>query len=429
MKAGKYTAALLLLGVGGLLLLDTALDKNWTSALIGWWPLLLIALGVEYMAVSMVNRNAEKKVGLAFGSLFLAAAISVAAVVVTNGMDFQWARSLNINIGPISFADESGHRYEKDPVHFTVDDRTDTILLRNRNGHVTIRPGDVDEIRIDAVVFVQKSVRDADRIAGETEIRFERQGNRMDIYPYSPEYRLYGVKQRPRINMTVTVPRNLDQNWKLDLTNGKVEADGLTVRNELAADTTNGAITVRNIAGNVKADTTNGRVEIRDVGGDVRVDATNGKIILSNIGGRASVDTTHGDIHMENVASGVQVETTNGRIVLTQIGGDIQADATNGVISIDGADGAVKAETVNGDITLRTRVVAGDYQLGSTNGKVALHLPKDASIQVNGETTNGAIRADFGLEVGNKKVKGSANGGQYKVNIDTNGGIEIQAND
>lgn len=427
MKAGKYTAALLLLGVGSLLLIDLTMDKNLTRLVLDWWPVVLIALGLEYMFVTLRNRNTGKKVGVAFGSLFLAVGISAAAVVFTNAADLTFMRNINIQLGPISFADENGYRHEMDTVTINPDQRVDMINLRNQNGHISIRSGDVAEIELDAVVFVHKSIDNAAEIAEQTEIRLEDRGNELLILPTGKEYRMYGVKQHPRINLTITVPRDADHNWRLDLTNGRVEADGLTVRDQLLANTTNGSVNIRNIVGDVRGDTTNGTVTIAGVQGNVVGDTTNGKVILSDITGNALGDTTNGEVRMSDIGGNATGDTTNGGVTMERIGGKVMADTTHGTVRVTDAGGAVTVSTTNGEITLRTGTVAGDYQLDSTNGKVSLHLPKDASIDVRGETSWGSIHTDFDLRVDRKKVSGSANGGQYKVIIDTNSSIDIRA--
>lgn len=429
MRAGKYTAALLLLVVGSLLLVDLITDKNLTRMAIDWWPVALIALGLEYMFVTLRNRNTDKKVGLAFGSLSLAAGICIAAIVFTNAADLSFLRNWNIQIGPVNFADESGYRHDMDTMTITPDRRVNTLVLRNHNGNVSLKAGDVAEIELDAVVFVHKSVSNAAEIAERTEIRLEQKGDELQILAKGEEYRLYGVKQRPRINVSITVPHDADHNWRLDLTNGRVDAEGLTVREQLVADTTNGSVNIRNITGNVRGDTTNGTVTVTGVKGDAIGDTTNGKVILSDISGNAVADTTNGEVRMSDIGGNATGDTTNGGVTMERIGGKVVADTTHGTVRVTGVNGSANISTTNGDIILRTDTVAGDYRLDSTNGKVMLHLPADASIDVKGETSWGGIQADFGLNVDRKKVSGSANGGRYKILIDTNSSINISASE
>lgn len=429
MKAGKYTAALLLLVVGSLLLVDLIMDKNLTRLAIDWWPVALIALGLEYMFVTLRNRDTGKKVGLAFGSLILAAGISVAAIAFTNAADLSFLRNWNINIGSISFADENGYRHDMDTMAINPDQQVHTIALRNHNGNVSLQTGDVAEIELDAVVFVHKSVSNPAEIAEQTEIKLEQKGDELLILPQGKEYRMFGAKQRPRINLSITVPRDADHNWRLDLTNGRVEADGLTVRDRLVADTTNGSVNIRNIVGNVVGDTTNGTVTITGVQGDVVGDTTNGKVILSDITGNAVGDTTNGEVRMTNISGNASGDTTNGGVTLERIGGTVKADTTHGTVRVTDAAGSMSVSTTNGDIIVRTETVGGDYRFDSANGKVNLHLPADASIDVRGETSWGSIMSDFGLRADRKKLNGSANGGQYKIVIDTNSSINIHASE
>lgn len=66
-KAGRYTAALLLVLVGGAVIADRMMSTSFTMALIEWWPLLFIFLGVEYILFNMKYGNSERQLKLDLG--------------------------------------------------------------------------------------------------------------------------------------------------------------------------------------------------------------------------------------------------------------------------------------------------------------------------------------------------------------------------
>jgi DUF4097 and DUF4098 domain-containing protein YvlB len=431
MKAGKYTAALLLLGVGTALIADMITGGNVTGALIKWWPVVLIALGVEYMIVSVANRNNGKSIGIAFGSLFLASGICIAAIAVTNAANLAFLRNLdihlgNITIGNVSYADENGRRFEMDPVRASVADNEGTIYLNNLVGDVTIRTGDVKEMELKGTVYVHQSVDNGEEIARKSEIRVEHKGDRLEITADGPEYRVRGIKQKPRINLAVTVPHDLDQSWHISVTNGDVDVSGITVRGRLLATTLNGLVELADITGDVAGETANGAIVIRNIRGNASADTTNGRITIASVDGNASADTAQGRVELRDIGGDVSVSTMNGNVAMERIGGNVKTETANGSIQLTEAGGAVNATSVNGNITVRTARLAGDFDLDSLNGKITVHLPEDASFEVDGETTHGDIVTDFPLDAGKREIRGKVNGGTYEIDIDTNDDIAIR---
>ncbi|VTR62731.1 Uncharacterised protein [Actinobacillus pleuropneumoniae] len=55
-RVGRYTAALLLVSTGALLLLDEWRGTDYIFMLQRWWPLLFILLGVEYIVRYTLSR-------------------------------------------------------------------------------------------------------------------------------------------------------------------------------------------------------------------------------------------------------------------------------------------------------------------------------------------------------------------------------------
>lgn len=433
MKAGKYTAALVLLAVGIALIVDLSTGRNVTETLLRWWPVVLIALGVEYLVLSLVSRESGKKLGIAFGSLFFAAAISLAALAVSGAAGWQ---SLLDRVGQFGWfgdassylSEEDGLAVELEPVRTAVDGGVESVLLRNRIGSVTIRAGDVEAIEVRGTVRVPESAKNAADIARRTALQVGRDGGRIEMAVQGGEYRVFGIKQRPRVDLAVTVPRGLKADWHLDLTSGKVDAAGLKVRDRLRAETVNGEVVLEDIDGDVTADSTRGGITVRNVRGSVIANTTFGRIFAEKVSGDVTADTANGGVELRDIGGRAVADTTNGEIVLERIGGDAKADTTNGAIFVTEAGGAVKADTTNGDVLVRTGAVNGDYRLGSTNGNIQLYLPKDASIEVRGQTSWGTIETDFPLQKDGREVKGTAGGGAHKISIETNRNIGIYAN-
>jgi hypothetical protein len=124
--------------------------------------------------------------------------------------------------------------------------------------------------------------------------------------------------------------------------------------------TTNGAVSVEDLVGDLDLETTNGSIHVTAVTGTVRAETTNGEVVIEL--GRAP--TLNGD---------VEAETTNGNIRLVLPGGvnaDLDASTTNGGIEVD------FPVTVQGRIGRRLSGTLGTggplIRLRTTNGGIAI---------------------------------------------------------
>ena len=129
----------------------------------------------------------------------------------------------------------------------------------------------------------------------------------------------------------------------------------------------------------VKVETTNGAIKLDRLKGDITAETTNGSITGAGLSGRVKAGTTNGGIDMDLDAvgrGGVSLETTNGGVELTipkSAAATISARLANGSIStadlpiqsggetsrrrldgtLNGGGERIDVETTNGSITIR----------------------------------------------------------------------------
>ncbi len=412
-KIGKYTAALLLVTVGVLLLLDLTMKTALIEKAIPWWPVILISVGLEYLILGTRHRDPDKKLSLAFGSLALSVVLSLVVVGYSQGTTMLPLKDLNLNLTGINLAEETGQKFEKEPLQLALDDRIVKVSVKNKNGDVTVREGDVSKLTIDVTVYVHQSKKDeADAIAEASIIEANHSGNTMTIEAKGKKYRLLGLNHEPRMNMVITVPQDDGgRDYQFDLLNGDINVAGIAIRES------------------IKGDTTNGKINLQHLIGDIQVDTTNGKIVMTDIQGYVQSNTTNGNIEIVDVDGDINVDTTNGSITVTRVTGLVKADTTNGSITLTDVEQGVNAQTTNGSITARTDKLGGDWKLETTHSKIQVYLPEDASFEVDGEGgIAGSISTNFPLNVKKDEIKGSVNGGTYKIELETIGGIGVHKN-
>lgn len=408
-KVGKYTAALLLVVVGSLLLIDLTTNTELTGKITNWWPVVIILLGIEYLFISVIYRSPDRKIGFAIGSLILSIVLSIAVIGYTTFPNMSFLSS--INIGSVSFSNEKGKAFDKAIVRVPVNDKHDKVYIHNLNGQIEIIAGDVDQIEIATTIYVNKlSDEEANDVANDSNVIFEDNGSSLKIEAKGKEYRVFGIKQKPRMNMVITVPMDKALDYDLDMTNGKLVASDIKIKDIFIVDTTNGSIHVSNIVGDVLAESTNGNIQVEQIVGDVDLETTNGSITTNNVDGDVISETTNGKIIGSNLSGKLDVETTNGSITLTEVLHDVEA------------------ATTNGSITVHTSSIGGDWELDTTNGKVELFVPEQSDFEVDGSGARDGIQSDFRLKISKGNVRGIVGNGEHEIKIDTNSGIGIYKN-
>jgi DUF4097 and DUF4098 domain-containing protein YvlB len=411
-KIGRYTAALVLVAVGSLLLADQLLNTSYLAYLFDWWPLVLIGLGAEYLILGAKHRQGDKVLKLDIGGVFFALLISFVIVVVTqsSAAPFQFLKNMNFNIGDIaSSIGENGHKFEKEPTIIPLKDGTEVVIIEDTNGSIVLQPGDGADVKVETTVFVDKvNAERAQEIADRSKIVFS-EGSTLKIEAQGEKYDAFGAAFSPRMNLIVTLPQSKKVDVQVVTRNGKIEAKELALRTELKANTTNGSISMSELKGNVYVETTNGR------------------ITLQEIGGNAELRSTNGSLRAEEIDGNVTAETTNGEIVAEQVAGALKAHSTNGRIVVDEVKGEIRAETTNAGITAESTVMGGDWELETTNGRIEVSLPRDASFRAVGESGHGNVTNEFpGLNVSGKRLSGTVGTGTHELRVESTGSIGVR---
>jgi putative adhesin len=87
----------------------------------------------------------------------------------------------------------------------------------------------------------------------------------------------------------------------------------------------------------------------------------------------------------------VEMTGNNGTLKADGLRGHVKAMVANGGIELTGLRGSVDAASVNGAISVKMAEVTGSVRLESTNGRIALEIPKDTKATLNVRSVNGGI--------------------------------------
>lgn len=405
-KVGRFTSALILLAVGVLLLLDQMSDTNYLGYILDWWPVILILLGIEYLWVNIRHQKSDRQLRLDVGGVLIAVVIVIGVVGVTQSkwIPTQWLNGMNWES---IVKGELGKKFEMGATQVPLADKTEKIVIDNPYGSITVQPGSVNQIDIQRTVWVNRSDdKGAQEIANGTHIDYS-EGSTLTIESKSEINRF---ARKPTIELVITVPERIKVDWLIKGENGKIEAAKLPVKDEVEVDTTNGSVNVSNVQGRLTAHTTNGSIKI------------------ASIAGKVQLVTSNSSITAQDVTGDVEMKTTNGSITTERVTGEIQGKTTNGRITITDAPAALKLETTNGSITATSRVVGGDWELDTTNGRIEVQLPSNGSYELDGRGSS--VTTNLPLSVTDKHIQGKIGSGQYRIKLDTsNSGISVQRAD
>jgi hypothetical protein len=124
---------------------------------------------------------------------------------------------------------------------------------------------------------------------------------------------------------------------------------------------------------------------------------------------------------------------TDGGVNVANLTARTVVSATNGAVTVKDSSGGLEVRAVNGDVTVDLTAIGSDpIEIRSTNGSLALTLPKDANAYLLANYTNGTINMDGVTyepvgEQTRRRARGRINAGGTPIELTTvNGNIQIR---
>ncbi|MEC0248325.1 DUF4097 family beta strand repeat-containing protein [Paenibacillus chitinolyticus] len=400
-KAGRFTAAVLFVTVGVSMLLDRAAGTHMLGQLISWWPLLFVAAGLELILLQFLSNSREAAVKLDPVAIFFSVVIC-AVVAGSQGFSQGLLSGLNLKLGVQS------RSFDKEPAEFLLSPAITQVHAFNTNGRIELAAGDGDAVRIQATVWVNDDdEQEARKTADASHVEQSIQGTELTLKAVGEEYtKAWFVKNKARIDITVTLPRTASLDYLAETENGAVQAAGLRPLNLFSAHTSNGS------------------VELTDIQGHVEAVTTNGKIIVSSVSGAVKAQTVNGEVVIRETGAGVQAAASNGKVTLSSVKGDAVARTDNGSVKIKDVSGRVQAETENGSVRLESAEMAGDWQASTNKGRITIRLPGEAGFKVQGSAR--VLHTGLPVRLDEEKLSGTVGSGEHILAIRTDGEISLE---
>jgi len=216
----------------------------------------------------------------------------------------------------------------------TLEGRDDLSVI-TVNGSIRVEAWDGDEIRVLARIQVKGD--DAEETMGKVEILTD-DGDIHATGPKKKGWSRISGDRAWRVSYRIQVPAGI----------------------ELDVKTTNGAIAIHGVDGDIEFKTTNGGVKVIDAGGNVEGSTTNGGVYVGLDPGNwdgemVDLETTNGGIEVElpdEIDARIEARTTNGGVRVAHPVTIEKSSRTrlNGTIG-DGGKVLLRAKTTNGGVS------------------------------------------------------------------------------
>lgn len=227
----------------------------------------------------------------------------------------------------------------------------------------------------------------------------------------SSDYEGYDRNRNSKVDITIKVPKKFDLNFE-------TMGGAVTLKNldgELKGTTMGGGLTLSNLKGNLSLKTMGGPITLTDSDVDGNVSTMGGKVNIENVTGNVDgksmggnvtiknlkrrdgsstgkethISTMGGAIDLNSAPYGADVHTMGGDITINSADKFVKAKTMGGKILIRSVNGSVTATTMGGDIDV-TETGTGDdkdIELKSMSGDITLVVPADFSMDVEAQIT------------------------------------------
>ncbi|MNK34156.1 hypothetical protein D3C87_526580 [compost metagenome] len=413
-RTGRFTASLIFIALGVLLILDQWIKQDYLLSLLNLWPVVLVMIGIEYIALFLWKRvrrsNQDRRLRFDLSGLMFSLILGVSVFAITQQDHYLhlWNRvSLDLTAAGSEFSDEKGYAEVRDPILVPIDIKSSEVVIDGINGRIAIERGPTEDIIVKPVIWIDGvQDEDAEKIAKDTTVQTS-EGARVGI---TVKDRTYGASgsRHPRVNLTVVIPENRKFDFNVSTTNGGISLVNLQAVSDISLQTGRGNLYLNNVVGDVTGKTLSGRVELHDVTGKVDLETLGGKMIGMDIFGPIKFDTMIGDIS------------------IVHAGDDISANTRNGNISVDRAYYKLQAESLNGQILIRSPIIGGDWTIYSAVGEIDLQIPEQGDYSLTGSSGYGEIKTNLPFDIDNKTIKGEVAEGKYKIDVEGNSDLNVR---
>jgi len=206
----------------------------------------------------------------------------------------------------------------------------------------------------------------------------------------------------------------------------------LPTRTSLTLETSDGAVHITNVTGEINAKTSDGSIEAEGLNGNVNLKTSDGGITCSRVEGKTlNLQTSDGSIKLTQATLGTgEIQTSDGNITLGEVRGDsLSLRTSDGSIRCRGIVAArATCHTSDGSIELEFSPEAPkalNLNATTSNGSITVTAPAGLSAAIEANTDDGSINTNLPITVEGKigkSLRGTIGAGEGKVSLKTTDG-------
>lgn len=413
-RIGRYTAAVLLIVTGALLLADELNGTDHIFLLLKWWPALFVIWGIEYLLRFTIfyiqRRQGEFRFRGDFRGVIISVCIVASVFVVTQQEHFLhlWNRvSLNLTAAGVDYSEAADNSFQLKALEIPVSLNTGKIMVDHLNGDITLYKSDVDHIIVDTEVWVDQEDKGvAEGIAEQSTVEAD-EGNTVIIRAKGKSYGQSG-KRQPKMNLNIAIPDDRRFNLEIRTMNGALKLLNVQAISNIVLESGNGPITLSRVYGDVTGKTLNGDLNVRNVMGDVKLSTNRGNVKAFDVTGNGIFSTQVGNILAKRFSKDIDLKTRNGNI------------------KVYDAEKNLNVESLNGSIDVRSGLIGGDWNVYSGVGEMNVHIPMVGDYNFEGVINYGSIQTEIPyFTVEQKTVRGTQGTGEFNLKIEGNSDLNI----
>lgn len=413
-RIGRYTAAVLLIVTGILLLLDELNGTDHIFLLLRWWPALFIVWGIEYLFRFIISyaqkRHGEFRFRADLRGIIFSVCLAASVFIVTQQEHFLhlWNRvSLNLTAAGVDYSEAADNSFHLKPLEVPVSLNTGKIIIDHLNGDITVYRSNVDDIIVNTEVWVDQEEEGlAEGIAEQSTVDAS-EGATIIIKAKGQAYGQSG-KRQPRMNLNIAIPNDRRFNLEIRTMNGAVDLFNVHAIDNISLESGNGPITVSRVNGDVSGKTLNGDLHVRNVIGDLKLSTNRGNVKAYDVTGNGIFSTQVGNILLKRFSEDIEVKTRNGNI------------------KVYDAEKNLNVESLNGSIDVRSGVVGGDWNVYSGVGEMNIHIPQEGDYDFEGVISYGSIQTKIpDFTVDQKSIKGRIGTGEHNIKVEGNSDLNL----
>ncbi|MDE3182365.1 MAG: hypothetical protein KGM16_03000 [Bacteroidota bacterium] len=331
-------------------------------------------------------------------------------------------------IAASSVAVKSQTKQEKQPylTKLFSSQKINSVVSQTSGGNISVNAVNPSESRVE--VFVSENRRRGNGFSND-EIRSKIENDYDFTVAVNNGTLTATAKSKHRItnwtnalsfSFMIYVPANVSTNLKTS--GGNITLSGLSGNQDFA--TSGGNLELNELSGKIKGRTSGGNIYLKNCKDELNLATSGGNIMGKNSSGQIHLSTSGGSIQLKDLDGNIDASTSGGNVEAESIKGELAARTSGGNVSLQKLNCSVKTSTSGGNIDVSIETPGKYVSINNSGGQVRLSIPKNTGMDLKLSAMKISTQNLQNFNGSNSKdeIKGTVNGGGIPVTVDAGSG-------